>query len=110
MCLEPVAFLKKSTDILRHFKPLAILRLQNRMFWPNATEIVYDGKIKVGAFLSISVLVTQKTEMVDVVNDAMDDAYDSGDHKVLYELHNENEGGVNYFRTVCRNFYRFTLA
>ena len=44
--------------------------------------------------------------MVDVVNETMDDAYDSGDHKVLYELHNENEGGVNYFRTVCRNFYK----
>ena len=49
-------------------------------------------------------------KMVDIVNDTMDAAYDSGDYKVLYELHNENEGGVNYFRTVCRNFYRFLTA
>ena len=48
--------------------------------------------------------------MVDIVNDTMDTAYDSGDHKVLYGLHNENEGGVNYFRTVCRNFYKFVTV
>ena len=49
-------------------------------------------------------------KMVDVVNETVDSAQVAGDHKLLYELHNENEGGVNYFRTVCRNFYRFVAA
>jgi hypothetical protein len=48
--------------------------------------------------------------MVDVVNETVDSAQVAGDYKLLYELHNENEGGVNYFRTVCRNFYRFVAA
>ena len=33
-----------------------------------------------------------------------------GSYKSLYELYNENEGGEAYFRTVCRNFYRFVTA
>jgi len=49
-------------------------------------------------------------KMVDVVNETVDSAQVAGDYKLLYELHNENEGGVNYFRTVCRNFYRFVAA
>jgi len=49
-------------------------------------------------------------KMVNVVNETVDSAQVAGDHKLLYELHNENEGGVNYFRTVCRNFYRFVAA
>ena len=48
--------------------------------------------------------------MVDVVNETVDSAQVAGDHKLLYELHNDNEGGENYFRTVCRNFYRFVAA
>jgi hypothetical protein len=30
----------------------------------------------------------------------------TGGYKVLYGLHNPNEGGVDYFRSVCREFWR----
>ena len=36
-------------------------------------------------------------------------AFGSG-YKELYELFNENEGGRDYFRTVCRDFYRAMQA
>ena len=49
-------------------------------------------------------------KMVDVVNETASEAQNVGDHKILYNLHNDNEGGENYFRTVCRNFYRFVTA
>ncbi len=39
--------------------------------------------------------------MVDQVKAAT-----NSDYKTLYELHNDNEGGVNYYRTVCRNYWR----
>lgn len=34
-------------------------------------------------------------------------ANDSPSYKALYVLHSENEGGVDYFRTVCRQYYRW---
>jgi len=33
-------------------------------------------------------------------------AENTGDHKVLYEMYSELEGGEPYFRTVCRAFYK----
>jgi len=30
----------------------------------------------------------------------------NSDYKNLYQLYNDNEGGQNYYRTVCRNYWR----
>jgi len=34
----------------------------------------------------------------------------SSSYKALYVLHDDNEGGVDYFRTVCRNYWRWVQA
>ena len=34
-------------------------------------------------------------------------ANESSTYKALYVLHSDNEGGVDYFRTVCRQYYRW---
>jgi len=34
-------------------------------------------------------------------------ASESPSYKALYILHNENEGGRDYFRQVCRDYYRY---
>ncbi len=39
--------------------------------------------------------------MVDQVKSAT-----NSDYKNLYQLYNDNEGGQNYYRTVCRNYWR----
>ena len=41
--------------------------------------------------------------MVDMINETCEGAEN---YKALYELYNENEGGENYYRTVCRNFWK----
>lgn len=41
--------------------------------------------------------------MVDQVKNV---CVNSSDYKPLYTLYNDNEGGENYFRTVCRNYWR----
>ena len=41
--------------------------------------------------------------MVDMINETCKGAEN---YKALYELYNENEGGENYYRTVCRNFWK----
>jgi len=46
-------------------------------------------------------------EMVDRVKHVCDN---SSDYRPLYDLHNDNEGGVNYYRTVCRNYWREVCA
>jgi len=34
-------------------------------------------------------------------------ASESSSYQALYILHNENEGGREYFRQVCRDYYRW---
>jgi hypothetical protein len=45
-------------------------------------------------------------DMVSTVWEVADEAFASQDHKVLYNLYGELEGGREYFRTCCRAFYR----
>ena len=84
--------------------------VKSKLSYKYIMNCMIKGRLDKMMFMLPEEIRTAAYEMVDVVNDTMDDAYDSGDHKVLYELHNESEGGVNYFRTVCRNFYRFTTT
>jgi len=48
-------------------------------------------------------------EMVSAVYETGGRAIELGDHKVLYELYGELEGGREYFRTCCRAFYKECL-
>ena len=45
-------------------------------------------------------------KMIEEVIERVQGGKRSGGYKVLYGLHNPNEGGVDYFRTVCREFWR----
>jgi hypothetical protein len=49
-------------------------------------------------------------DMVSTVWEVADEASASQDHKVLYSLYGELEGGREYFRTCCRAFYRECVA
>ncbi len=42
----------------------------------------------------------------EVIERVRDSKRSGGGYKVLYGLHNPNEGGVDYFRSVCREFWR----
>ena len=44
--------------------------------------------------------------MVADVKRVSEEAKRNEDWKLFYDLHSENEGGQNYFRTVCRAYYR----
>lgn len=46
-------------------------------------------------------------EMADTVKQV---CANSSDYRPLYDLHSDNEGGVNYYRTVCRNYWREVCA
>lgn len=45
-------------------------------------------------------------DMVDEVGKKAVEAGEAGDHKILYEMYSDLEGGEAYFRTVCRAFYK----
>jgi hypothetical protein len=49
-------------------------------------------------------------EMVKSVWATAREAQKASDHKVLYNLHSDLDGGQDYFRTCCRAFYRECVA
>jgi len=54
-----------------------------------------------------------RTHAYDMVADVWSkakEAKEAGDHKVLYQMHSDLEGGTAYFQTVCRGFYRECVA
>ena len=55
-------------------------------------------------------LITLPEEIRDVAYGMVDHLKrisHSSSYKALYILHDDNEGGVDYFRTVCRNYWRW---
>ncbi len=48
--------------------------------------------------------------MVGNLNQIAEMAVSCGDHKLLYQLHSPMEAGESYFRTVCRNYFKYLTS